>query len=141
MFVRKKKNRSGTVSVAIVSKLSGAYSEIRTVGTSSDVSEIAKMVAEGKEWVHRQNAIGDIFDNYERQEAERDKIEFFFKNIENILLDGTSQLLNRVYSMIGFDRIKDMVLKELVIARICQPRSKSATPDFVIASPKTALTL
>jgi len=131
MFVRKKKNRSGTVSVAIVSKLSGAYSEIRTVGTSSDVSEIAKMVAEGKEWVHRQNAIGDIFDNYERQEAERDKIEFFFKNIENILLDGTSQLLNRVYSMIGFDRIKDMVLKELVIARICQPRSKSATVEYL----------
>jgi len=131
MFVRKKKNRSGTISVVIVSKQSGMYSEIRTVGTSSIASEIAGLVAEGKEWIHRQNAIGDIFDSYERKEAEREKVDFFFNQIENILFDGTSQLLNRVYSMIGFDRIKDTVLKELVIARICHPGSKAATSAYL----------
>jgi len=131
MFVRKKRNRSGTVSVVIVRKLSGAYSELRTVGTGSSASEIARLVAEGKDWIHRQNATGDIFDNYEQQAAERENVEFFFNNIENILLDGTGQLLNRVYGMIGFDRIKDAVLKELVIARICQPRSKAATVEYL----------
>ena len=131
MFVRKKKNRSGTVSVVIVRKQLGAYSEIRTVGTGSSASEISKLVSEGKDWIHRQNAIGDIFDNYEQRETEREKVEFFFNNIENILLDGAGQLLNRVYGMIGFDRIKDTVLKELVIARICQPRSKAATVEYL----------
>jgi transposase len=131
MFVRKKKNRSGTVSVVIVSKRSGVYSEIRTVGTSSNSLEIAELVAKGKDWIHRQNSIGDIFDNYERQQAELEKVEFFFNNIENILLDGAGQLLNRVYRMIGFDRVKDTVLKELVIARICQPGSKAATVEYL----------
>ena len=131
MFVRKKKNRSGTVSVVIVSKQSGAYNEIRTVGTGSSAAEIAGLIVQGKDWIHRQNAIGDMFDNYEQREAEREKVEFFFNNIENILLDGTGQLLNRVYSMIGFDRVKDTVLKELVIARICQPGSKSATAAYL----------
>ena len=82
MFVRKKKNRSGTVSVVIISKRSGVFSEIRRVGTGSSESEIAGLVEQGKDWIHRQNTIGDIFDNYERQEVEREKVEFFFNNIK-----------------------------------------------------------
>ena len=33
--------------------------------------------------------------------------------------------------MIGFDRINDTVLKDLVVARICQPRSKAATVEYL----------
>jgi transposase len=33
--------------------------------------------------------------------------------------------------LIGFDKVNDTILKELVVARICQPRSKSATVDYL----------
>ena len=75
MFVRKKNNRSGSVSVVIASKQSGAYREIRTVGTSSKASEVTGLVEEGKEWIRRQNTIPNMFDQYDREKAERDTIE------------------------------------------------------------------
>jgi len=77
MFVRKKNNRSGTVSVVIVSKQSGIYKEIRIIGTSSKESEIEELVRRGKDWIRQQNLLPDIFDQYERDKAERETIEFF----------------------------------------------------------------
>jgi hypothetical protein len=47
MYVRKKNNRSGTVSVVIVRKQEGVYKEIRTVGVSSKETEIAEFVQQG----------------------------------------------------------------------------------------------
>ena len=35
MFLRKKKNRSGTVSVVVVDKSQGRFKEIKTIGVSS----------------------------------------------------------------------------------------------------------
>jgi hypothetical protein len=131
MFVRKKHNRSGTVSVVIVSKQSGSYKEICTIGTSSDESVIASLVRQGKDWIHQQTTLPNIFDKYDREKAERETVEQFFNNIENILLNGSQLILNRVYSLIGFDRINDTILKDLVVARICQPRSKASTVDYL----------
>ena len=56
MFVKKKKNRSGTVSVVVAEKISGRYSELTTVGVSSDESVIEQLVNKGKEWIDRENA-------------------------------------------------------------------------------------
>jgi transposase len=36
-----------------------------------------------------------------------------------------------VYCLVGFDRINDTVLKDLVVARICRPASKEATVDYL----------
>ncbi|GHV36670.1 hypothetical protein FACS1894180_2710 [Bacteroidia bacterium] len=52
-------------------------------------------------------------------------------NIENILLNGTQLILNQVFTLVGFDKINDTILKHLVVARICQPRSKVATIDYL----------
>jgi len=131
MFVRKKNNRSGTVSVVIVNKHSGAYREIHTVGTSSKESEVAKLVEEGKKWIRQQIALPDMFDKYKRVKSEQESFEYFFSRIENILLNGPQLLLNRVFCLTGFDRINDSILKDLVVARICRPRSKSATVDYL----------
>jgi len=131
MFVRKKKNRSGTVSIVIVSKRTGSYKEIHTVGTGVGESEVATLVRQGKEWIRRQDAMPDIFDDYEQEKVELDAVEKFFSTIENILLNGTQLILDRVYRSIGFDRISDKILKDLVIARICQPRSKAATVEYL----------
>jgi hypothetical protein len=131
MFERKKKNRSGTVSVVVVNKQSGKYKEMLAVGTSSDASEVSELVARGKDWIRTQNAMPDIFDQYDGTVVERENLEYFFNNIKNILLNGTHLILNRVYRMVGYDRINDTILKELVIARISHPRSKAATVEYM----------
>ncbi|MBR6774605.1 MAG: hypothetical protein IKM23_02675, partial [Bacteroidales bacterium] len=51
MFVRKKKNRSGSTSVIVVEKNSNKYKEHITIGISSDENEIEGLVEQGKEWI------------------------------------------------------------------------------------------
>jgi transposase len=131
MYVRKKNNRSGTVSVVVVSKQSGVYKEIKNFGTSSDTTTIGKLVEQGNDWIRLQESLPDMFDTYAREKAGRETIEYFFNHIENILINGTQLILNRVYCLIGFDRINDTILKDLVVARICHPASKSATVDYL----------
>ncbi|WP_106484193.1 hypothetical protein [Bacteroides sp. Marseille-P3684] len=59
MFVRKKKNRSGTVSVVIADKSSGKFKELKTIGVSSAPDEIVRLEGKGtsekgwKVWVKR----------------------------------------------------------------------------------------
>ena len=75
MYVRKKNNRSGSVSVVIVSKQSGVYKEIRTIGTSCKESEVLALVEQGKDWIRRQNALPDMFDTYAQAKAERESVD------------------------------------------------------------------
>ena len=131
MHVRKKRNRSGSISVVVVSKKSGRYKEIHVVGTSTEPAIIASFYQEGLSWINQRNALPDIFDQFEKMKFERDNAEYFFNHIENVLLNGTGLILNRVFKLIGFDRIEDHVFRQLVVSRICQPLSKTATVDYL----------
>ena len=51
MFVRKKKNRSGTVSVVVTDKSGGKFRELKTVGVSSDADEIARLEVKARQWI------------------------------------------------------------------------------------------
>jgi transposase len=72
-----------------------------------------------------------MFALYEQQREEQQVTEYLLLNIENILLNGTQLILNQVFKLIGFDTIEDEILKHLVIARLCQPSSKSGTVDYL----------
>ncbi len=52
MFVRRKKNRSGTISVVVVAKHGGKFKELHTVGVSCDEAEIERLCLEGREWIN-----------------------------------------------------------------------------------------
>lgn len=46
MFVRKKNNKSGSVSIQIIDKSNGKYKVLKTVGSSSNEDEIEKLYEE-----------------------------------------------------------------------------------------------
>ena len=65
MFVRKKKNRSGVISVQVIDKSSGSYKLVKTIGSSADPKTVEKLYLEGQirsgypmGWVKR------LFDQY-----------------------------------------------------------------------------
>ena len=131
MHVRRKKNRSGSTSVVVVSKQSGRYREVHVVGTSSDAATIDAFYQQGISWIKQKTGLPDIFGQYEKQKFDRDNAAYFLGNIENVLLNGPILILDRVFKLIGFDRIGDRVFRQLVISRICQPLSKAATVDYL----------
>lgn len=131
MFIRKKKNRSGTTSVVIVDKTRGVFKELKTIGISSDKAEIESFYLQGKKWIEAQTGIRDVFSEQEKEREERQIVEHLLSNVENILLNGPELILNRIFRLIGFDTIDDDILKHLVTARISQPSSKSGTVDYL----------
>ncbi|TCD02314.1 hypothetical protein EZ449_18305, partial [Pedobacter frigidisoli] len=54
MFVRKKKNRSGTTSIVVAVKVQGKFKEVKTIGVSRDEAEIERFYKEGKIWADNQ---------------------------------------------------------------------------------------
>lgn len=131
MFIRKKKNRSGSTSVVIVEKRAGKFKELRTVGISYEKSEIEKLIVEGKKWISIQTKGEDLFNHSQRLAEEKQIMEHLVSNIESILINGTQLILSRVFNLIGFNSVGDDLLKQLVIARLSQPMSKLATVDYL----------
>jgi len=127
MFIRKRKNRSGTTSVVVVDKSRGRFRELITIGVSSEENTICKLCAQGEKWIAAHSGVQDMFLLNERQREEKQVTDHLLDNIENILLNGTQLILNQVFKLIGFDSIDDEILKHLVIARLCQPSSKAGT--------------
>ena len=47
------------------------------------------------------------------------------------LLNGAKLIIDKVYDSIGFNKIEDETLRQLVVARLCQPMSKMATVEYL----------
>jgi len=131
MFVRKKKNRSGTTSVVVVSKIKGVFKELATIGVSKDEAQIEQLYRQAENWIDIHTGTRDVFKEHARAIEEEELARYFLSNVENIVLNGPQLILNQVFRLIGFDSINDDILKHLVIARISQPSSKSATVEYL----------
>lgn len=130
MFVRKKKNRSGTTTVVVVSKRHGRFVEVKNFGTVMSDTDVSKLYSKAQHWL-RTNGGQQSLDFEDMKGREMEETERFFDNIDSVLINGTQLLLNQVYDSIGFCRIQDDVLRHLVIARISQPMSKLATVEYL----------
>jgi hypothetical protein len=126
MFVRKKKNKSGVISVQIIDKSSGRYKVLKTVGSGNDVEQVTKLVFEGEEWIKSKTGILEFDFSNELQVAYK-----ILSGIEQLTVQGTELLLGKIFKEIGFDKIKDELFRTLVIARLCYPASKLATSDYL----------
>jgi len=132
MFVRRKKNRSGTTSVVVVDKHGGKFKELHTVGVASEEQEIAALCERGREWIKGHLGLLELdFEEAGSKALEEERAAAVLDNIDAILLNGAKLILDKVYDSIGFNRIDDRVLRNLVAARLCQPMSKMATAEYL----------
>lgn len=103
MFVRKKKNRSGTTSIVVVDKHGGKFKEIHTVGIAHNDDEINSLCAKGRQWINNHLGIQVLdFDGFSRKEKEVKTAETMLENIDTILLNGAKLIIDKVYDSIGF---------------------------------------
>ena len=130
MHIRKKKNRSGRTSVVIVDKSEG-YKELCTIGTSDDSKEIERLFLRGQEWIDEHNGQAALDLNGWEEEEQTTKL--LLEKIEDVLINGTELVLDHAFRSIGFDRIKDDILRALVISRLSFPSSKAATAEYLKA--------
>ena len=126
MYVRKKKNRSGVISIQVLAKIHGKSKLIKTIGSSPDPLEVEHLLVKAREYV----------DNYGGQYSlnlsdDASILKSSFNRISSHDEIGTDLLLGQLFEEIGFSRVKDDLFKKLVLARVSFPSSKRKTSDYL----------
>jgi transposase len=128
MYWRKKKNKSGVVSVQIIDKSSGKYKVIKTIGSSPIESDIDKLVLEAQQFINSyggQQQLDFVLGDDQRY------FHSIYENIQQVQLLGPEIVLGKLFDQIGFNAIEDDLFRHLVIARLIYPVSKLKTIDYL----------
>lgn len=128
MFVRKNKNRSGSVSVQIVEKVKRQNKLIKTVGIARTRREEELLIMLADNEIERLKGLQPLF-------IEHDDlvVESFVESISNehLQIVGSELILGKIYRKIGFPEggSRDY-FKNLVLCRLVYPGSKLKTVDY-----------
>jgi hypothetical protein len=128
MFIRKLKNRSGSISIQIISKARGKYKVLKTIGSSSNEQELQKLLYLGKQEIERLTSQVGLF------VSERDSVvEQVFSAMSNasIRTVGPELIFGKIYDNIGFGALQEDLFRHLVIARLSFPLSKLKTIEYL----------
>ena len=128
MYVRQKKNKSGSVSVQIISKDKGSYQVFKTIGSSNTQEGINLLLHQAKLEIHQQNRQSSLF--VSKEDA---IIESFLNSLQNaqIQVIGPELVFGKLYDGIGFNQINEDLFRHLVISRLAFPLSKLKTIDYL----------
>lgn len=130
MFIRKKQNKSGTISVQVIDKRNG-YKVVKTIGSSRDVDAIERYVQQAHQFIHQDVAgQGWLFSGQSKDEV---IVESFVEQLSNaqIRTVGPELIFGTLFDRIGFSAIPDEMFRHLVIARLAFPLSKLKTVDYL----------
>lgn len=125
MFIRKKKNRSGNISIQIIQKQHGKYVVIKTLGTSGDEEEIDRLYKQAQEAIPRLFNQITLFDD----PVSLPRVDEVGN--DDIRVVGPELVFGRIFDHIGFNQIPDQLFRDLVISRITHPGSKLQLAEYL----------
>ena len=115
------------MSIQIITKETGRYQVVKTVGSSSDAQQIESLCGVARDMLVELTQQGRL--NFEI-EKERALADMLFTGIHEIRLMGPELLLGKLFDEIGFSSIKGKLFRSLVITRLVYPVSKLKTTDY-----------
>lgn len=128
MFIRQKVNNSGSTSVQILMKKNGRNRLIKSIGSSSDQTQLAILNEKAKQELERLKGQNSLF------VFEKDiQIESFLSELSNgqIRTIGPELVFGKVYDHIGYNKVNSDLFRHLVIARLAFPLSKLKTIEYL----------
>lgn len=129
MFVRKKSNRSGSVSVQVIDKSNG-YRVVKTIGSARAPDDMRRLVELGKLFITRRSKQYSLFPADQRNNA---VVLDFIQTLQNasIRTIGPELIFGRLFDEIGFGVIPEQLFRDIVVARLVYPTSKLKTVDYL----------
>lgn len=106
----------------------GRYVVVRSFGSSSDESELSRLEQEANQYIRTYG--GQTVIDFDRPDTEEERAHLF-SSIQSIVQNGPHMILDRIYDGIGFGGLGSEMLRDLVVSRVCCPRSKLATTDYL----------
>lgn len=128
MYVREKKNKSGSVSIQIIRKENGRSIVVETVGCGALRQEIDRLKIEGRRRIQELQHLQSLFREEEDQQVLDILSSITNANVEMI---GPERVFGTVFDYIGYGTIGEELFRHLVVARIAFPLSKLRTSEYL----------
>lgn len=123
MFVRKKRNKSGSTSIQILKKINRSNKVLKTIGSSSEPEEIEFLYQKALYELPRLYG-ATLFDPVIEPKVSE-------LNNDDIRIIGPELVFGRIFNHIGFSQIGDQLFKDLCISRITHPGSKLKLSEYL----------
>lgn len=130
MFIRKLRNRSGSISVQAIAKKNGKYVVVKSFGSSKNQNEIEALLYEANIFISNPNDSPPLFSVLAPLDI---AIKHFLDTVSNdaVRTIGPELIFGAVFDRIGFNAVQDELFRHLVIARLAYPVSKLKTVDYL----------
>ena len=129
MFIRKNKNRSGSISVQVIEKIGRRNKVIKSLGAAKDQSKIDILVKQAELFIEKRKGLLPLFT------SEDDAlIHAFVSSIcnDDLRIVGPKLVLEEIYGQMGYKEVTtDYLFMHLVICRIVSPGSKLQTVQYM----------
>lgn len=128
MYIRLLKNRSGSVSIQIISKSRGKYKVVKTVGSATIQHEIEKLELLARQQIEELSQQQMLFPS-----QNDDLVDQVFASLGNssIRTVGPELIFGSIFDFIGYAKIDHEMFRHLVISRLAFPLSKLKTIDYL----------
>jgi len=128
MFIRRKANKSGSISIQIIEKRDGRNVVVSSIGCSKDEATLKRLESEAQIEIDRRTP--------------QLRLEFGFTSREQTALEmlrtasvkaiGPELILGKIFDSIGFNKFAEPLFKEVVLARLVYPASKLRTTEYLL---------
>jgi len=128
MFVRSKKNASGSVSIQIISKSRGRYKVVKTLGSATTRHEIERLTQLAQHEIERLSEPLSLF-----LSSDDVLVEKVFESLHNSSIQtvGPELVFGKIFDYIGFNQVGEELFRHLVISRLAFPLSKLKTIEYL----------
>src|SRR3989337_2692107 len=129
MYIRKKPNKSGSISVQIIDT-SGEYDRlIKTIGCTKNTEKIKELIEQAHSFISNYTHQTELVFEYNE---DKDFLSSLNSGLKNIQMIGPELILGKLFDQIGFNKIPDDLFRHLVISRLVFPLSKLKTSEYLM---------
>ena len=128
MYIRKKHNSSGSVSVQVIQKVKGQNKLIKTIGCATTRQKIDKLVIAVYEEIERITGQNNLFLSDKDTYTEEALLNISNSDIRTV---GPEIIFGSIYNHIGFNQIEEELFRHLIISRLAFPLSKLKTVEYI----------
>ena len=129
MFIRKKKNKSGTISVQVIDTSGKKDRLLKTIGSTKDSQKLKELLEQAHKFISNYTNQEEIQFEYSEDRKFIGNLKSGLKSIQMI---GPELILGKIYEQIGFNKIDDELFRHLIISRLVFPLSKLKTSEYLM---------
>lgn len=131
MFLKIKKKYTGKISVKVISKSSGKYKAVKTIGNNYNEQKIQELIYLGKQELEKLSKGSKLL-----IPKGNSIIKQVLSNISHadIRTVGPEIMFGKIYDNIGFGALKEYLFRHLVIARLAYTSNKINTVEYLYSS-------